>query len=335
MTNDAAAPNILSSSNNGTHTFNNITIACVHAPTAGLFNLGSTTATVTVTNSTIAGLKSNDYLVRGTAAHTFTITGSDISNFQYPWYCTGAATYTINRNKIHGCTAAYVSTTGKLYMNNNLITGQSGVAIDTYNITGGNIENNTVVSNASRGFSIRGTCTIDNFKNNIVTNNADVGVYLFSSGVITSLSNNDVWTNTGSNYNIIGTANGSASGTTDLAGSNGNIAADPKYVSASDWHLKSTSPCINAGVNVGLTADYDGHTLGANLPIGAFGYWVGGTVAGTLAPITGAIAAAHGVGGTMAGTLPAITGSLAATYSSGAVVGASNGAKNLGLGLGL
>ena len=39
--------------------------------------------------------------------------------------------------------------------------------------------------------------------------------------------------------------------------SNG-INTDPGFVNpGTDFHIKSTSPCINAGVNVGLTKDYD------------------------------------------------------------------------------
>jgi hypothetical protein len=54
----------------------------------------------------------------------------------------------------------------------------------------------------------------------------------------------------------------------------GNITTDPLFVSASDFHLQSTSLCINAGVDVGLTQDYEGRPVPwVGLPsIGAYEY---------------------------------------------------------------
>lgn len=47
--------------------------------------------------------------------------------------------------------------------------------------------------------------------------------------------------------------------------------ADPLFVSSSNFHLLPTSPAINAGVDVGLTSDYDGNPKsGANWDIGAY-----------------------------------------------------------------
>lgn len=43
----------------------------------------------------------------------------------------------------------------------------------------------------------------------------------------------------------------------------GNITSDPKFVSTvtPDFHLQSGSPAINAGVDVGLTSDYEGNRV--------------------------------------------------------------------------
>ena len=53
-----------------------------------------------------------------------------------------------------------------------------------------------------------------------------------------------------------------------------SIATEPLLTSATDFHLLSTSPCINAGVNVGLTTDYAGNRVpqGAGVDIGAYEY---------------------------------------------------------------
>ena len=39
-----------------------------------------------------------------------------------------------------------------------------------------------------------------------------------------------------------------------------SISADPLFVSSSDFHLTGTSPCVNAGTNVGITTDLDGNS---------------------------------------------------------------------------
>jgi hypothetical protein len=51
------------------------------------------------------------------------------------------------------------------------------------------------------------------------------------------------------------------------------INADPVFVNpASDFHLQSTSPAINAGVDVGLTEDYEGKGMRGLPDIGAYEY---------------------------------------------------------------
>jgi hypothetical protein len=51
------------------------------------------------------------------------------------------------------------------------------------------------------------------------------------------------------------------------------VATDPKFVNAaSDWHLQSDSPCINAGVDVGLSTDLDGTAIVGLPDIGAYEY---------------------------------------------------------------
>ena len=47
---------------------------------------------------------------------------------------------------------------------------------------------------------------------------------------------------------------------------------DPLFVSAVDYHLQVGSPAIDAGVDVGLTEDYDGQAVGDPPEIGAYEY---------------------------------------------------------------
>ena len=51
-----------------------------------------------------------------------------------------------------------------------------------------------------------------------------------------------------------------------------SITTDPLVTSSSDFHLQSTSPCIDTGINVSLTTDYDGVAIpqGAGYDMGAY-----------------------------------------------------------------
>jgi hypothetical protein len=50
-----------------------------------------------------------------------------------------------------------------------------------------------------------------------------------------------------------------------------SISANPLFVNkTSDWHLQSTSPCVNKGTNVGLTRDLEGKPIVGLPDIGAF-----------------------------------------------------------------
>jgi len=51
-----------------------------------------------------------------------------------------------------------------------------------------------------------------------------------------------------------------------------NITTDPAFVSTTDFHLQAGSPCINAGIDVGLTTDYDGQAVSDPPEIGAYEY---------------------------------------------------------------
>lgn len=122
--------------------------------------------------------------------------------------------------------------------------------------------------------------------NNIVAlNNSGVDWY----GAQPDWENNDVFAN-GQDY----PANGP-----NLTGTNGNIAADPLFVSVerADFHLNSTSACIDAGddLAVGFSTDLDGRfrIQGAHVDIGAYEYPVTAFI--TIADLTRALRIASGI----------------------------------------
>jgi hypothetical protein len=77
-------------------------------------------------------------------------------------------------------------------------------------------------------------------------------------------SSGDVITITGTTYDLAHVTDFEATA----------IAANPKYdnPATDDYDIQSDSPCINAGVDVGLTTDYEGNPIVGNPDIGAYEY---------------------------------------------------------------
>ncbi len=101
------------------------------------------------------------------------------------------------------------------------------------------ISNNTIdscISSSSKGGGISlVSCNADSFFNNIILHCSGYGIWQqSSSGYVTAYS--DAYSNSPANYYGIGPSTGS-------------ISADPQFVGGTqlDYHLKSTSPCIDAG----------------------------------------------------------------------------------------
>ncbi|MCX6376351.1 MAG: right-handed parallel beta-helix repeat-containing protein [Armatimonadetes bacterium] len=145
-----------------------------------------------------------------------------------------------------------------LTVTNNLVFGNGGAGIyfSEYASSGvAVVTNNTIVGN---GFNPgRGTegiyvpwCCAMTATNNIVAFNA-VGIR--SVKAATTLGNNNVFGNVNGNYTGF---------STDPTGANGNISLDPLFRNAvvGDYHLLWSSPCIDAGTNVGAPpTDLDGN----------------------------------------------------------------------------
>lgn len=76
------------------------------------------------------------------------------------------------------------------------------------------------------------------------------------------------------NNNFYGNGNGNAPRYSGIVPSNNttqnNITTNPLFVSSSDFHLQDISPCIDAGIDVGLTEDFEENPVDENPDIGAY-----------------------------------------------------------------
>jgi hypothetical protein len=218
-------------------------------------------------------------------------------------YCDGCSHVTIERNLIYksdlnievasehkGHTASYV-----IVRNNLIYRGNSnGISIGGYSSGVGGTDHCTIVGNTlfdndtkntgSGEFQVQYYATNNVFKNNIVyapsqgllvnnfTNSEPNPVDIDYNVYYSSAGSNSQWiwnrkTYTGFSSYQLGTGNDGHS-----------YFADPQFVSTStpDLHVKSTSPAVNNGINLGSaivgTVDYAGNprVQGSNIDIGAY-----------------------------------------------------------------
>jgi len=113
-------------------------------------------------------------------------------------------------------------------------------------------------------------------KNNILVASASKHVIKVNSGNTTghTIGYNDFYGGSATPFNWGGTDYNFEDWKTNSSQDAHSLNADPLFVSTvtPDFHLQSTSPAINAGVNVGLTSDYAGSEIWEMVDIGAYEY---------------------------------------------------------------
>jgi hypothetical protein len=131
------------------------------------------------------------------------------------------------------------------------------------------------------------TCTIEGctITRNVATDTGGGGIFLWNMGgpaisLTASIWNTIVYDNAGAvGPNLLKTGIMNAPVTfsciSPLEAGAGNIAVDPRFLSASDFHLAESSPCVNGGTNLTLAAgavDLDGNprVSGGRTDIGAY-----------------------------------------------------------------
>ncbi len=105
------------------------------------------------------------------------------------------------------------------------------------------VTNNTIANNGGYYVYLDG-CGNRILRNNIIAKNSGFGVVLHQNTQRT-ISYNNVWGNTRGNYYQT-SATSPLSPFTPSPGT-GELSADPKFVSTTDYHLQGSSPAINAG----------------------------------------------------------------------------------------
>jgi predicted outer membrane repeat protein len=153
------------------------------------------------------------------------------------------------------------STVNASKLSDNSTTGNGGGA------SGGTLNNCVLNNNSAREGGGAISCTLNNCT--VVSNSANVG----GGAHISTLNNSIAYYNAGSNYN---SCTLKYCCTIPLSSGAGNITNEPGFVSlgGGDYHLQSTSPCINSGLNSYATniTDHDGNPriVGGVVDIGAF-----------------------------------------------------------------
>ncbi|MEK7813657.1 MAG: right-handed parallel beta-helix repeat-containing protein, partial [Candidatus Desantisbacteria bacterium] len=259
-----------------------IALIGIGTPTIDASGLGATN-TVTFTGS-----NTNNAVIFGVVITGATGTGSIGNGI----YCKNNAGPTIINNIISGnnhdgidCNSSSPSITNNIVAMNGVYGIQCSDSSSPFiinNILTGNIEdgiycsssfsiptitNNTISGNGGHGIWC-GFSSSPIITNNIITGNgttnAGYGIYL-ASGTPT-INYNDVWGNNGlpTTYNY----HNCGAGTYD-------ISTNPQFIGEVDYHLQSTSPCINKGTstapNIPIT-DKDGNPriIGNIVDMGAY-----------------------------------------------------------------
>jgi hypothetical protein len=168
----------------------------------------------------------------------------------------------VDRNMIAHNNAPYQggagtwNTSQPVTFTNNIIVHNSNEGVGIEETVSASLVNNTIAFNTAEGVKIVHSTV--HLQNNIVVGSTNCGIHVIGDEPSTvTLAYDNFWSNTPENYCNI------SSGTND-------ISADPKFVAtdADDFHLRSNSPCVDAGTNIGVPSndfDSDPRPLDGNL----------------------------------------------------------------------
>lgn len=249
-------------------TLNECTI--VSNKTYGIY--ANTTETLTLTNTSISGAMSGGAIYKDVAgANTINVSGCDITNTAGPGiYAVSATTLNVSKSILYNMNASGIrlTTTYTLNLDTSIFYG-FGIAYMLQLQNGGTyaatIKNCVLYDSDANSYGIYLQIPVTLY--NTIINGLSRGVVVVAPAVIgdLTLSNNCMFGNTNNFFNDGG------------AGANTNgLNVNPLFISTvtPNFQLKPASPCINAGMGVGLTTDYEGKAVpqGGAVDIGAYEY---------------------------------------------------------------
>jgi hypothetical protein len=237
-----------------------------------------------IAGDTISGLKIHDNAVYNNTMTGMTLGGSD-----------GGTEFVQDALIYNNLIWNNSNGVGTDHMNYGGIQIQSlGTSVGTYQIYNNTFYNDSPAHSGVQpggviSFGLEGTYSTI-VRDNILYATANAPCYLYfddsSSGSRMNVTfSNNLYYGAGTGPNGCNWNVGSLSVNSDANAVNG----DPQFVSASaaNFHLNSTSPAINAGMNTGVAMDYDGYARpqGTAYTIGAYEY-ASGTSTGQVLPPT-------------------------------------------------
>lgn len=278
-----------------TCTIKNSTIADVHGDTGqGVTitdNSGAGTLTAIVQNNSISdvaddGVKlygSVNSIVEHNVIHHCGHTGTGSNNGIV--VIRDCSNVTVRYNKIDDQSDGAIAISGSdgavsgnvyynlLYDNNSNEDQNKGCILVYQNSGTVNLYNNVVYNDALKGLYIQQSSNIT-AKNNVFMNNTGEDLYVTGTSTPT-LDNNCYYRSSGSIIEYEGNAYTVATFSTyqsEQSQDANGIAQDPLFIDAAsdDFRLLMASPCIDAGADVGLTADYRGRSIRHAPDIGAY-----------------------------------------------------------------
>ena len=187
----------------------------------------------------------------------------------------GSGSVTIDSSEFSGNGSDAINNPGVVTLKHSVIYGNKGAAVNSVK-DNSLMENNTIVGNAAGFLGIGASSVV--IRNNIFANNSGIALQT-SANPLPTVKFNDLYGNAG-NFSGFSTFYGDT--TLGFKNKNGvtcdpffNISRDPMFVNplSNDYHLQSSSPCINAGDT--LSAKDPDSTIA---DIGAFFKPVGGFI---------------------------------------------------------
>ena len=223
---------------------------------------------------------------------------ADAGNHEHCIYVNHSSNVIVRKNKTSLATGMGIkfaaSTSSTAYYNISFGNGDSGIKTETQDAVvpdGISIYDNSTYGNGNHGIYIMAGTNIT-IKNNIMSDNLPglwgepAQLFVDISSLATLISDYNIfYQSSGDQAKLVLKYNGGVctwytfAGWQALGYDTHSVNADPLFVSTvtPDFHLQSTSPAINAGVDVGLTQDYEGIAVpkGSGFDIGAYEFFRG------------------------------------------------------------